>query len=193
MGEPTPPPPVDPWADEDALYTLPSLFRSDPEEAWRRWRNTVLAGLESGPAGPGSWDASDRDDGLVAPVTSSLLCALAYGLWGLAADAPAGRVRIAPRLPSHLTRLRVEGVRVGSARLAVTYERDGPAHRYTLEPMRASVPPIVVFEPAIPGTVTQVRIDGEAADLEAKTSARWTVVPVQLPVDGARVIEILTR
>jgi len=59
--------------------------------------------------------------------------------------------------------------------------------------MRASVPPIVVFEPAIPGTVTQVRIDGEAADLEAKTSARWTVVPVQLPVDGARVIEILTR
>ena len=55
------------------------------------------------------------------------------------------------------------------------------------------VPPLMVFEPSVAGAVESVRVDGEAAGLEVRQSGGRSVVPVQLPVDGVRTLEVVTR
>lgn len=191
-GEPGSPPPSGSSPSEEALCALASLFRAEPDAAWREWRLAVASGLAAGPSGPGTWDAVGGADGLVAPLTSSLLVGVARGLLGLAADAHTGRLRLAPRLPSHLTRLHVRGITLGSARLGLTCEREGSVTRFVLEPESASVPPMVVFEPAVAGRVRSVRVDGAPAELETRTAAGRTVIPVQIPVDATRTVEVVS-
>jgi hypothetical protein len=55
------------------------------------------------------------------------------------------------------------------------------------------VPPLIVFEPSVAGAVDSVRVDGEAAELEVRRGGGRSVVPVQLPVDGIRTLEVVTR
>lgn len=188
-GEPGRPPRA-PSPDEEPALNLPWLFRVDPDAAWARWRGLVAQGLGNGPDGAGTWDALDEHALVLHPRTSSLLSAIAFGLLGLSSDAPAGRLRLAPHIPSHLTRFRVGGLTLGTVRLAMRYERDGRLRRFTLEPEHAHVPPMVVFEPAVEGRVQEVRVDGSVADLDLRAVDGRTVVPVQLPVDGARTVEI---
>ncbi len=184
-GEPTEPPGAE-------LGGAAHLFRRDPDAAWAEWRASLAGGLEAGPAGPGTWDAADPRHGSVAPATSALLIGLAFGLLGMSPDAGVGRIRLAPRFPSHLLRFAVSGVPLGAAKLEMLYERDGGGHRFTLTPTRAAVPPTVVFEPGVPGGVRAVRIDGEAAELECREERGRTVVPAQLSLDGARSVEVLS-
>jgi hypothetical protein len=82
---------------------------------------------------------------------------------------------------------------MGTSRISLAYERSRGGHLFTLEPERGGVPPLVVFEPAIPGEVGEVLVDGAPADLAPRTGAGRTVVPVQLPLDGPRTVEIVTR
>ena len=56
----------------------------------------------------------------------------------------------------------------------------------------ASVPPVVVFEPAVRGHVVEVRVDGEVAELELRREGNLTIAPVQVPIDGVRHLEIST-
>ena len=167
-----------------------TLARTDADAAWSRWRAHLAAGLDDGPAGAATWDPLDDQRDLVAPGAAALLLGVAHGLLGLGPDAPVGRLRLAPRLPAHLTRLRVEGLSVGPARLALDYEREGRRHRFRIEPERATVPPNLVFEPSVPGPVREVRIDGARADLDLRSEGTRTVAPVQLAVDAPRLIEI---
>ena len=81
---------------------------------------------------------------------------------------------------------------VGSTCLDFAYRREEGLHRYELVPRTAAVPPIVVFEARVPGTVREARIDGTAAELDVRRRAAEADVSVQLPVDGPRVIEIET-
>ena len=101
------------------------------------------------------------------------------------------RLRLAPRLPAHLTRMRAEGVGVGATRLSLAYERDGGSQRFTIEPTLATVPPNLVFEPAVAGSIRKVSVDGVVAELNLRREGARTVVPVQLSVDAPRVVEIL--
>ncbi len=174
------------------LRTATGLFRSDPDRAWALWRDVLSRGLEHGPAGIGTWDSSAGSEIPDEPaVTAELLLALTQGLLGLAPDAPVGRIRIAPRIPTHLTRFAVSGIPIGEARLRLDYERSGPVCRYTVTPEVAPVPPLLVFEPSVKGEVASARVDGDSADLQLRFDGSRTVVPVQLPLDGPRMLEVL--
>lgn len=161
-------------------------FRHDPDGAWAEWRRLLSRpGRDGGSAV--LWD--DVHDGKGC-LTAELLMALAYGALGLDADAPAGRIRIAPRIPSHLTAFAASGLCVGACSLRMDYEQSARWHRFRLTPEVASVPPLAVFEAAVPGSVARIRVDGRRAELDVKPAGRWTIVPIQLPVDGVRSIEI---
>jgi len=193
-GEPSIPTPSGSNQAGDLIRRTGALFRTDPDAAWVDWRNALSAGLTSGPAGPGSWDAltSAPDHGSDS-ATAELLLALVHGLLGLEADAPVGRIRIAPRLPRHLTALGVRGITLGDSVLRMEYRRSGATHRFTLEPEIASVPPLVVFEPAVHGRIRELRVDGRVADLDLRSAGPMTVAPVQIPIDGQRSVDIVTE
>lgn len=192
-GEPQPPHPGSIRHDITVMRQLGALFLTDPETAWTGWRGALSHGLTDGPAGPGTWDPStsngkDREECL----TAELLLALAHGLLGVRADAPSGRLHLAPRLPSHLTAFSARGIVLGDSAIGMNYERSKGTHHFTLEPEMASVPPVVVFEPAVRGHVVEVRVDGEVAELELRREGNLTIAPVQVPIDGVRHLEIST-
>jgi hypothetical protein len=188
-GAGSPPPEVE-AASINSLRTAAATFATNPDAAWATWRGILSEGLEDGPAGPASWD--DPEAGRES-VTAELILALAHGLLGIGQDAPVGRLRLAPHLPGHIERFTVEGIGIGDARLKLSYRRDGAAHHYEVLPTAAGVPPLVVFEPSVAGAVESVRVDGEAAELEVRRNGGRSVVPVQLPVDGVRTLEVVTR
>lgn len=176
------------------LRTATGLFASDPDRAWALWRSVLSMGLEHGPAGIGTWDSgAEGETPDEALATVDLLLALSQGLLGLAPDAPVGRIRMAPRIPTHLTHFAVSGIPIGGARLRLDYERDGAVCRYTVTPEVAPVPPLLVFEPSVTGEVASTRVDGDPADLQLRSQGSRTVVPVQLPLDGPRVLEVRLR
>ncbi|MDA0327459.1 MAG: hypothetical protein O2958_00400 [Gemmatimonadetes bacterium] len=190
-GEPTSSSPSIGAAKIQAMRGTCGRFRTDPDTAWGDWRAALSAGLSGGPSGPGTWDTTDAgadSDSL----TAVLLLALTQGLLGLEPDAPAGRIRIAPRLPSHINGFTVAGITLGDASIGMRYTRDGTTHQFVLTPDIAPVPPLVVFEPAVVGRIREIRIDGEAADLHVRRLGTSTVAPVQIPIDGVRTMEITT-
>jgi hypothetical protein len=163
----------------------------DPDAAWGEWRRSLGAGLAFGPAGPATWD-DEADDGVDGSRTAEILLALVHGLLGLAHDAPAGRLAMAPRLPTHVNTFTVRGITLGDASLRLGYERSGQNHVFTLDPELAAVPPLIVFEPAVVGRVVGIRIDEALADLDVHRVEGLSLVPVQLPLDGPRRVEITT-
>ena len=176
-------PPLSAWA---------GFVAGDPG-AWARWRGLVAAGLD-GPEGCiGTWEPFDPDR---PPATTGiLLSTMVHGWLGIAPDAPAGRLSLAPRVPGHLAALGVRSIRVGDASLDLEYVREGTMHRFELVPKGGRVPPLVVFEPVVPGSgVERVLVDGEPADVDASaTGSSGTRVRLQTPVDGLRRVEIQTR
>jgi len=192
-GEPSMPAPRG-GAETELLRRAGALFRTDPDAAWIEWRRALSDGLTGGPAGPGSWDPLGLDGPREQDsATAAMLLALTQGLLGLDPDAPVGRVRIAPRLPQHLTELEVRGITLGHATLRMAYRRSGATHLFTLEPEIASVPPLVVFEPSVYGRIREVRIDGLVADLNTRSVGALTIAPLQLPIDAPRSVELITE
>jgi len=173
------------------------LFRLDPDRAWRDWRLLLDEGLNQGPEGPATWEtipsnphSQIQDYG--ESLTAELLLALAHGLLGLAPDAPLGRLRIAPRIPSHLVSFEVTGVQIGDGEVSVAYQRERKQINFTLKPERVGIPPLIIFEPLIRGTVQKVLVDGNTAELNLKRVSTQTVVPIQLPLDSTRTMTIVT-
>ncbi|MGB1658487.1 MAG: hypothetical protein ACPHO4_14200, partial [Longimicrobiales bacterium] len=107
---------------------------------------------------------------------------------GLSPDAPVGRLRLAPRMPTHLTSFVAAGIRIGDGTIRMTYERAGNAVLYSLEPERIGVPPLLVFEPSVHSAVAAVTVDGRVAELDMRSDGGRTIVPVQLPLDGVRTL-----
>lgn len=198
-GTPDVEPPPAPGAAAD-LRRAAAAFVANPDVGWTLWREVLARGMADGPAGPATWDGIRGRTDAEPSVTPELLLAAAHGLLGIAPDAPVGRLVLAPRLPSHVRSFRVRGIPLGRARLAMSYERVGVTHRFTLTPEMAAVPPLIVFEPTVSGEVLATRVDGEAAELDVKSLARraatggaLTLVPVQLPLDDVRTLEIDVR
>jgi hypothetical protein len=177
---------TDPWRDE-ALGGWTRLRTGDVDQGYRIWREALAAGLMGGPSGRGSWDSK----GIGAPGAGHLLCGLAYGILGLAPDAPAGRIRIAPSFPTHLSAFTARGIRLGDTRIDLEYAREGGRHRFELSPSKGRVPATVIFEPSIAGDrLGATYIDGEPADLSPVGEGDRMRVGVQLPLDGPRTVEV---
>jgi hypothetical protein len=83
---------------------------------------------------------------------------------------------------------------IADAEIALSYERNESSHSFTLEPQRARVPPVVVFQPELPGRITRIRIDGTKADLHiSSVDGGRSRMDVQIPVDTHRTVEIETE
>ena len=187
--------PASSHTDVESIRSACRAFRTDPDDAWASWRRVLASGITDGRLA--SWGAqrdvtaensADGADVLAA----ELVLTFAHGLLGYAPDAPVGRIRLAPRLPVHVTSFTVTGLGLGDASLTLSYERIGAVHRFTIDPSFAAVPPLAVFEPEIPGTARSVRVDDAPAELDPRASENRTIVPVQIPIDGPRTIEIET-
>lgn len=167
-----------------------SWVGGDPDEAYTGWRGLLGAGLVGSAYGRGLWDDVTSPPG--APAQAGLLLAgLAHGLLGLSPDAPSGRIRMAPRLPGHLTRFQVREIRVGEAHFTFRYQRDGDTHSLSFTPTRGRVPPMLVLEPSLPIAATAgIRVDGEPAELDTTPEAGRTRVRIQIPLDGPRTLEV---
>jgi hypothetical protein len=187
-GQPAPPSSQDDFLGAWALWGSP-----DPDAAWTAWRVLVARGLQGGTGPRGTWDAPAHPPG-AAPEAGLLLCGFAHGLLGLTPDAPSGRIRIAPVLPSRLSAFVARGIRVGDASVEMCYRREGWLHTLRLEPLQGRVPVTVVLEPSLPvAPPWAVRVDGEAAALDAVGSEGRTRFRVQLVLDAPRTVEVEAR
>jgi hypothetical protein len=177
---------TDPSHDE-VLRGWTQLRRGDIDEGYRAWRESLTTGLLEGPSGRGSWDP----EGIGAPRAGHVLCGLAYGVLGLAPDAPSGRIRIAPSFPAHLGAFTARGIRLGDTRIDLDYRWGGGRHRFELSPTEGRVPATVIFEPSLvgdrPGTTY---IDGQPTDLVPVNEGDRLRFGVQLPLDGRRTVEM---
>ena len=123
-----------------------------------------------------------------------MLAAFSHSVLGYMPDAPSGRLRLAPRFPSHVHSLAIEGLRLASASIALRYERSKTLHRFELEPTSARVPPMLVLEPSVPGKrLVEAHIGGVSADLEATSEGERVRVRVQLPLEGPCTIDLRTE
>ena len=169
--------------------TIPD-FVDDPDRAWQAWRGAVDRGMGGGPAGPGSWDAPAVAG---APGAAAVLLGLTQGVLGFSPDAGKGRITLRPRIPVHVRRFAVEALTVGDSRIDFRYQRDGPLHTFHLGPRVSAVPALAVVHASVPGRVGRVTVDGSPATLDVRVSGARSVVPVQLPVDGVRRLDIETE
>jgi len=113
-----------------------------------------------------------------------------HGLLGAEPDAAKGRLRLRPQLPDAWDRLEVRNLRMGEASVRLRYARDGSTRRFTVEQEEGAVPIRLILEPVLPGRVVAARVDGEAAELDARPFGAGVLVPVQLALDCERVVEI---
>ena len=178
---------------DETLHTW-SGFGEDADGAWGQWRAMLSLGFASGPSGPASWDEVEDAMAPGAPVTGAMLAAFSHSVLGYMPDAPSGRLRLAPRFPSHVHSLAIEGLRLASASIALRYERSKTLHRFELEPTSARVPPMLVLEPSVPGKrLVEAHIGGVSADLEATSEGERVRVRVQLPLEGPCTIDLRTE
>lgn len=163
-----------------------------PDAAYPLLRRHMADGMTNG---AGIW-SGERDAGRSPDSGSDAAAALVpavflHGLLGARPEAPWGRLRLAPALPERWSSLEVTGIRVADARIALSFARNGGAHTFTLRQESGRVPVNVVFEPAVAGTVEEVRVDDEGADLVPERERARTRVRLQLPLDTARRVTLL--
>jgi hypothetical protein len=118
--------------------------------------------------------------------------ALLFGLLGARADAAAGRVHLAPRLPSAWRSFSVTGVIVGDARISLRYVREGAEHTFAVQQLTGRVPLMAILEPEVRERVVgEVRVDGVAADLDLFRRGERSGIRVQLPLDRERTVSLV--
>ncbi|MBW3534755.1 MAG: hypothetical protein KY453_05980, partial [Gemmatimonadetes bacterium] len=156
-----------------------------PEEGFRLLRPHLGAAFE---LAPGAWRAAAGhprwDDAAAAGLAPA---ATLFGMLGAGADAYYGRLHLAPRLPTHWTRLGVTGLRVADARVTLRYSRRDDGHTFGIRQIGGRVPLTLVFEPEIPSDrPMRVRVDGAPADVGTEPAGERVRVRLQLPLDRDR-------
>lgn len=146
--------------------------------------------LEDGfAAGAGLW----ADGGRIHDPAAAALVPLVFldGLLGARGDAHYGRLRLAPRLPAHWTRLSVGGIGLAGAEVRLDYDADRGAHRFRLRQESGAIPVTVIFAPLVPVAAgAPVRIDGGSTDIATVAAHGRARLEVQLPLDRPREISI---
>lgn len=122
------------------------------------------------------------------------LCTFVVGTLGARPDAGFGRLRLAPGVPSHWSRLDVRNLPMADTRVALGYRREGQLHTFTLRQTGGAVPANLVFEPRVPGAeLVSARVDGEPAELDVFRRRGWVGTRLQFPLDPERRVTLEGR
>jgi glycogen debranching enzyme len=114
--------------------------------------------------------------------SSMLVSPIVYGLLGFEPDASAGRARLAPQLPPHWDRLKLEGLAVGASRVDVEFERHAQGQRLRFVPHGPAL--LLELRPMPPPGAR-----GLAARLDGRSVAAAPAVSVAL-AGSPRVVEL---
>lgn len=177
--------------DPEAGYLM---FRAHTEagfeDGWGIWSDAIeSAGLTGSRAGPAAAVCADHT------ASAALVpCGLLFGLLGAAADAPVGRLRLAPRFPGAWRTFEAAGIRMGDALVGLRYRRSGSEHRFRIRQESGRVPVMLVFEPDVPEKeVERSFVDGVEAGLSHRSARGRASVRVQLPLDQEREITVVGK
>lgn len=146
----------------------------------------------------GAWsdiiDAAGRPAGrwpVHAASAAVVQLAVLNGLLGFAPDSARQRVVLRPRLVPAWPGFVARGLRVGEARIRIACRTEGNVQRIEVEQTEGATPLRLVLEPEIRTRLGSARINGDAVTLDPRFDGVWTV-PVQLDLDGTRVLELET-
>jgi hypothetical protein len=190
---------------ERALRAWALCRAGDPEAGYLLLRAHMEAGFEGGwgiwgkaiaSVGPTGSHPDPATAVCADHLASAALvpCGLLFGLLGASADAPVGRLRLAPRLPGAWRTFEATGIRMGDALVALRYQRSGREHRFRVWQESGRVPVMLVFEPEVPETdVEKSLVDGGEAGLSHRSARGRASVRVQLPLDREREITVVGR
>ncbi|MSR35630.1 MAG: hypothetical protein EXR95_03150 [Gemmatimonadetes bacterium] len=169
-----------------ALTAWACLNELDLERGFALFRAHLADGFAHG---AGLWPDGSR---IHDPAAAALVpLVFLEGLLGARGDAHYGRLRLAPRLPPHWTKLGVGGIALRDATVRLDYEGEGGSHRFRVAQESGAVPLMLVFEPILVAAADcAVRIDGEPAQVDVLSIAGRTQVKVHLPLDREREISI---
>lgn len=191
-GRPTYHPPADdpPPGLLRALAAWACLTEGHVERGFALFRRHLADGFAQG---AGLWP----DGGRVHDSASAALVPIivAHGLLGIRADAHYLRLRLAPRLPAHWSRLTVRGIAIGDASVRMEYEELGGEHRFRFVQESGAVPVMLVCEPLLPVALdARARVDGQPAELDLREAKGGgggrRRVRVQLPLDRERMLAV---
>ncbi len=161
----------------------------DPEEGYRALRALLVRGKQGG----WSWGL-ERDQPADPALAGVVPATVVFGMMGARAEAPYGRLRLAPAFPMAWRSARLDHLRVGSSRVSVSYERRGTAHVFGLEQTQGAIPLNLVFEPRVPGSgVVGADMDEQPAVLASIRVGSRVGVRLQLPLDRRRTVVVRTR
>ncbi len=112
---------------------------------------------------------------------------------GIAADAPFGRIRIAPRLRDSWEALEVSGIRVGDATIRLDCTRHEHGFELFLTQQEGRLPLNVVFAPRLPlRSVARVEIGGAEAEVGLSSEGGATRIECQFPLDPSRDLRVFS-
>jgi hypothetical protein len=152
------------------------------------WRNLVTAGsLQAG-----VWTCPPGTESHRTALAALVPAGFLFGVLGAKAEATAGRLHLAPHIPPHRSKFSVANIRVGTALVHMTYEREGRQHTFSVEQSEGATPINLVLRPGIlTGSTVEASVDGVAADLDwNEESAGLGWVQAQLPLDTTRTLTL---
>ncbi|HKB16855.1 MAG TPA: amylo-alpha-1,6-glucosidase, partial [Planctomycetota bacterium] len=119
------------------------------------------------------------------------VCALLEGMLGLAADAPADRLVVAPHLPEDWRGLALKGLSLGDQEVDLRFHREGAGMRVTLE-HRGPRPLEVLLSPAFPGGIEVARasVDGARAGVSVERNDRDQHAALRLALEAKAEVRI---
>jgi len=114
------------------------------------------------------------------------------GRWGVRPEVAFGRVRLAPHIGRGTRMARLEGLRVGSARLTVDCRREGRLLTFTLHQEAGPIPLNLVFEPHLSLTgIREIRMGDERIDPMVTPDRDGIRMKLQFPLDPSRRITLV--
>jgi hypothetical protein len=176
---------------ERGLRAWAQCRAGDADQGGRALAEHARAGFQDG---AGVWSEGVGVDGCRDHAASAavLPAALLFGALGAHADAPVGRLRLAPRVPGGWRSLSVEGIPLGDARVHLHYERKEATHAFRVSQERGRTPIMLIFEPEVrEEDLGEVLVDGAPAELDGKSGSGRTAVRVQLPLDRERSLTLI--
>jgi hypothetical protein len=152
------------------------------------WRNLVTAGSSQA----GVWTCPPGTESHRTALAALVPAGLLFGVLGAKAEATAGRLHLAPHIPPQCSKFSVANIRVGTALVHMTYEREGRGHTFSVEQSEGATPINLVLKPGIlTGSTVEASVDGVAADLDwNEESAGLGWVQAQLPLDTTHTLTL---
>lgn len=167
-----------PGAGGARRMTLPSLGSGTGKSAPAFDPSAWQAALAADPAalGPEGWR---HMDGFVG------------GILGFRPDVASGRLHFTPTLPVEWDRLVVESLRGGETRMRLVFTREeGGVERWRFAPVEGGVPSTLILRLPARQAPAMVRVDEAIAELQIAEYEEGVRLPVQIPLDAEREVEI---